>query len=64
MKIGESDARVGEPVQVGRFDLPTEGSDIGKPKIVCHDHQEVGPLHAEASCQVRDRNGTFWVLVI
>ena len=52
MKIGEPDPRVGEPVQIGRIDLAAEGTDIGKSEIVRHDHQEVRPLHAEASCQV------------
>ena len=57
MKIGEPDARMGKPVKVGRFDLATERTDIGKSEIVGHDHQEVGPLHGEASCQVRRPNG-------
>ena len=40
MKIGEPDPGVGEPIQIGRVDLTTEGADIGKPQIVCHDDQE------------------------
>jgi hypothetical protein len=30
MKIGKPNARVGEPVEVGCFDLAAEGTDIGK----------------------------------
>ena len=60
MKIGESDARVSEQIQVGGIDLATEGADVGKPEIVRHYHQEVRPLHAEASSQVRPPNGMHW----
>ena len=55
MEIGESDPRVGEPIEIGCIDFAAERADIGKPEVVRHDHEEVGPLHAEASCQVRRR---------
>ena len=44
MEIGEPDPGVGQPVQIGGVDLAAERADIGEPEIVCHDHQEVGPL--------------------
>src|ERR1700741_277665 len=61
MEIGKPDPPVGQPIQVGRIDLAAERADIGKPEVVRHDHQKVGPLHAEASCQVRRRDETLEV---
>ena len=52
MEIGEPDPRVGQPIEIGRLDFAAERAEIGKPEVVRHDHEEVGPLHAEASCQV------------
>ena len=59
MEVGEPDPRVGQSVQVRGADLATEGADIGEPEVVCHDQQEVGPCHGEASCQVFLPMGTF-----
>src|SRR5271163_1957072 len=59
MEIGEPDPRVGQSVQVRGADLPTEGADIGEPEVVRHYHQEVGPCHGQASCQVFRPMGTF-----
>ena len=52
MEVGEPDPGVGQPIEVGRFDLAAERADVGKPEVVCDDHEEVGALHAHASCQV------------
>ena len=45
MKIGEAATPVRQSVQIRRIDLAAERADIGKPEVVCHYHQEVGPLH-------------------
>jgi hypothetical protein len=58
MEIGESQALMGQPIQIRRVDLATERTDVGEPEIVGDDHQEVRPLHGEASCQVWRPKGT------
>lgn len=57
MEIGEPDPGVGQAVEVGRLDLPAECAEVGEAEVVCNDHQEVGALHGQASCQVRRQGG-------
>jgi enoyl-CoA hydratase len=64
MKIGEPDPGVGQPVEVGGVDLSAERANVGEPEIVCHYHQEIGPCHGEASCQVFRPMGTLRLQLI
>jgi hypothetical protein len=64
MEVGQPDSGVGQPVQIGRVDLTAEGADIGEPEVVCHDHEEIGLCHGDASCQFHWPNGTFRPLPI
>jgi hypothetical protein len=57
MEIGEPDPGVGQPIEIGRINLAAECADIGIPEVVCNDHEEVWPFHAQASCQVHRRDG-------
>lgn len=57
MEIGEPDPGVGQPIEIGCIDLAAECADIGIPEVVCNDHEEVWPFHAQASCQVPGLGG-------
>ena len=44
VKLGEAQSVVREPIQVGRLNLATVTTDVGKTHVIRHDDQEVGPL--------------------
>ncbi len=44
MEVGESDAIVGQTVDVGGLDLPSKGSHIREAQVVSNNDQEVGPF--------------------